>query len=290
MKPQRAIQTLDPFQDFTGHLRSEVAPESRDGYAPFIAGLFGKAPALPHFNWTLKHLRKVEEGRSEAEHIQAQGIAARLANISTRLGINTVYAPDPSAFNGQVVPFARLTQVSDLGDSIRLLHGVQADGIILPRKSACAFSIGGCPVIVVADSEIVVVAHAGLRCLLRWDDPTHVSVVENVAEIFRKRYTRPFAWILFSIRMDRYVHSLTDPQYKQSSERIVGHLRECGYQNSVSNSGCIDLPLIIAAQLQKHGFMLKNTGQNKYLPSSAYDTRWSPPHNHFRNLIVVART
>ncbi len=251
----------------------------------FSVTLFGRSPG-EEFDWSLKHLQR--PGDEETE--QGNELGARLAEIARRYNVTEFYAPSPTDFNGTIVPPAAFTVTIPLPNGVRLHRGVKADGVAdLPRTSSFLLSTGGCPVIVASRHDRVAAAHAGLRCLTRWDDPTHVSVVSNMATCFSASRNPADAWIFWSIRQDRYAHSLTDPAHAEASQRIVKHLQEKEYGIAVSAAGNIDLPTIIRMQLRKNHFSYRNAGQLTYLPPGGYDTRSQPPFNQFRNLIVVAR-
>lgn len=247
--------------------------------------LFGK-PRVGDYNWTLKPFQTPGDEQTVPD------LAGRLAQIGMAYGVQNLYAPSPVDFNGRVVGREDFSKLFHLGENVVLHRGVRADGMELAPRSAFLLSTGGCPIIVAVLGQKVVVAHAGLKCLLRWDasEQEHVSVVENIARRFGTPLSRhPSAWTFWSIRQHRYKHSLTDPRYKDESERIVASIPEKKYGCAVNSEGDIDLPLVIRAQLRQHGFSWRNSGPFAYLPPQGYDTRYPEPYNQYRNLIMVVR-
>ena len=98
-------------------------------------------------------------------------------------------------FNAEVVNHTDLNKWLDLGKGI-VLHrdrSIPADGIFVRRGHAFVMSGKGCPVIIAASDEYLLVAHAGRDSLIDRgavvgeNTRENVSVVESIVEAFQER-------------------------------------------------------------------------------------------------------
>lgn len=241
----------------------------------FTAGLYAGG-----HDWSLRPFKQLGDEINDPER------AARIASVCASHSIRNWYAPVPTDFNARVVSPDGLMARIFVARTACLYRGLLADGVVLPQGSGFMLSVGGCPIVAATDGETFIAAHAGLRSLIRYDDPLHCSVVENVARRF-KDPSRVHLWTFFSIRQARYEHSLTNPKYAEASAKIINDLRDSGYGACFDGNGFIDLPLLIRMQAIEEGMICEGAG-NAYLADSAYDTRSPLPQKDMRNLALIA--
>ena len=240
------------------------------------------------FDWSLRGLQKP----GDAENPNNGELVARLLEIAKRNHVPELLAPSPVDFNGRLCNKDELSVAIPLGDGVLLRRGTRADAIRLERGEALVISTGGCPVIVATGSRGLVVAHAGLKSLIREKSPTYGSVVTTVSQALG---TVHGSWVFWSIRPEYFTHPLKDPVYGAKNERLSAFLKKNGYGDCFwgdPTQGAIDLPAIIRTQFEREHAPRPNRTNETYLPghrdgvSHVGHTRL-PKLSDYRNLILV---
>ncbi len=263
--------------------------------------LFGSTFADEQFvNWSLAGLQKSGDEAKPAN----SALVRRLKDVALAYNVQTLWAPNPTQFNGIITDRSSLTEHIPLSETISLYRGAYADGVELGRDEALILSTGGCPLITITHDDHAIAAHAGLKCLFDFDKPDRKSVVTNAIEyldIPKCRSGRPiYVQMDFSIHPDVYEHPWDHPEWGQKNEMLCREL-EHRWGPSVlvgdRHHGRIDLIALAQQQLLTHNNCVFSTSSTHLPPVRGedasdvhfYHTRMRSPYNTMRNLTVSAR-
>lgn len=136
-------------------------------------------------------LAEIQEQQDVEDHpLLSEG----LRNALREMGIHRCYAPNVSAFSGEVISPIDLRKWLNLGKNIVVYRdrSIGADGIRVPRGHALIASGRGCPFIVATGGDYMFVAHAGFRSLVDFSaasgekpQRTNMGIVYSLAEAFQ---------------------------------------------------------------------------------------------------------
>lgn len=252
-------------------------------------------------NWSLAPLQ-LEGDEFKAE---TKTLVERLGSIATAFGVQTLFAPNPTQFNGIIAKQDDLPQVLKLPGNTHLHRGFFADGIELLPGNGMVLSAGGCPLITAWHGDIVVVAHAGLESLFNLKNPERLSVVDNIVAYFKAsgvgNTSTISARVDFAIPPHQYAHPLNDPEWSEKNQQLCSELTKRWGKDVLwdqyPSRGCIDLVQVIKSQFATHE--CTQVDQGMHLPPTitlsggkqivAYHTRMPKPYCNRRNLIVAMR-
>ena len=218
-------------------------------------------------------------------------LAARVGRALAGLVAINVYAPNPTAFNGEILLRKNLTDVFGLGSGV-LLHRKRepkADGVFLTDKGdAFTFSGGGCGMVVVSLRTDLIAAHAGRESLL-----DRQEVVTDGKEKSRERDLADnilvnlgacggdmhsvHSWPLYFIRPEEFAHRPDDPKHHAYNCAAARYLSaKYGAHAGQVEDGTLymDLPRIFQKQLVERGVPEENIHlEHAYLPRGLPHTR-----------------
>lgn len=253
--------------------------------------------------WSLGPLQEPDDVRKHPE------LAAAVREAVRHLGADRVWAPNPTAFNGEIVQPIELSRVLKLGKGVILFRHKErmADGTFLRHpEDAGIFSAGGCGVIVAVLHDRMLFAHMGRECLI---DRVRVttgkasrrreSVVDGALEAMLSGHVRRdvrdlHVWVLYTIRPEDFLHRYDDPDARHRTyNRLVGpDLQRRGLgggMREVERVGVmLDLPLIARLQLMRHGVPESNIHlEHRYLSDELPHTRKGDGKTRY--LVAIAR-
>ena len=144
-------------------------------------------------NWSLRSIQKQQDANRDFRFEDALYRAFR------KIGARDVFAPNVVLSSAQITESAQLERRIKLGRGIVLFRNqkIPADGVFLRPGESFAMSGAGCPLIIAAAGEFMIVAHAGRDSLVDRGTvagmPTrqNVSVVHSIVEEFGKKRISP---------------------------------------------------------------------------------------------------
>lgn len=251
-------------------------------------------------NWSLAGLQKSGDEK-KGENL---ALMERLTKVARAYDLNTLWAPNPTRFNGLITDRRALTERMPLTERINLYRGEYADGIELRKGEALILSSGGCPMLTIMHNYRVVAAHAGLKCLFDIDNPERASVVDHALRRLdhQGNRTKDFVKVRidFALHPKVYDHPWDHPEWGSKNEKLCRTLmHRWGSAVLVGDHrlGRIDLIALVKQQLQPYrGVVISDdcrhlepvrrddVGDVRY-----YHTRMRAPHNTMRNLTMTAR-
>lgn len=182
--------------------------------------------------------------------------------------VSTLLAPKPSAFNAKVCLPEDLREVIDTGNCVRILRGVDADGVIIPEGQAFYLASADCVTIVATDpkSGLTIAAQGGRDCLIdrkrvNGDGPSreHESVVDAMVARFKEAGINPKYLKVFltcGIGPKEFEHNFFDPKYGQGNIKmcldLVAKWGKAVLDGDITR-GKIVLTEVIRAQFAAHG-------------------------------------
>lgn len=194
-----------------------------------------------------------------AAEMNNPGIRYRMHQMAERYGLERIYAPNPSKFNGVV---AHMEEFDVEWADERVLRGPFADGVLLTEpNTAFAVSSADCPTVVHHEptTGLVTAAHAGLESLHMADGKD--SVIENVISAMRKALGANYglyqpSFIACGIGKGAYFF---DPNHPRFTEKHGELCRSAGrlFLGSVEEIGglnFVDLAELIRLQYMTIGF------------------------------------
>jgi hypothetical protein len=251
-------------------------------------------------NWSLAPLQKKGDELHEAN----ASIVNRLVKIAQAYDVRTLWAPNPTHFNGVITNKHALKEYLRLSDTVRLCRGAFADGIEIKPGEALILSSGGCPLVTIVKRQRVIAAHAGLKCLYDHDNPNRESVIDATMRhlnVIRFRSPDPIeVRIDFAIHPQVYEHPWDHPTWGSKNESLCRELMRRwgpGILHGDPRQGRIDLIALIRAQCRPyHNVVISDSCRHlgSQLPKEGestrfYHTRMRPPYNNKRNLTLSAR-
>ncbi|MBP9711124.1 MAG: hypothetical protein KBD50_02620 [Candidatus Pacebacteria bacterium] len=236
-------------------------------------------------NWSLGPLQEPEDVAKNPD------LAERLNNALRGLGATIAMAPNPTAFNGQVISPVDLTRNLKLGEvHMRCNRSWPADATFLHYYgNAGVFSAGGCGVMVIGYRNQLMFGHAGRESLIDrrcvetegQDRSRSGDLVDNMLDALDVDIDTAkdvWAWPLFFIKPQDFVHRFDDPDarhapYNQAAARYLPRtFAEFGWIDS--EAIYIDLPKIATSQLMKRGVPRNNINlDHAYLADELPTTR-----------------
>lgn len=236
-------------------------------------------------DWSLGPLQEPEDVAKN------RALATRINDALHGLGATIAYAPNPTAFNGEVISPVDLDRNLKLGEvHMRRNRSWPADSTFLIYPgNAGVFSAGGCGVIVIGYRNDLLFGHAGRESLL---DRHYVEtegaarsrpadLIDNMLDalgIDSDTAQEVWAWPLFFIKPEDFVHRFDDPDprhapYNQAAARFLPKTyAEYGWVDK--DAVYIDLPNIAACQLMKRGVPRGNINlDHAYLADELPTTR-----------------
>ena len=195
-------------------------------------------------------------------------LADGICGVLKSMGVHKAYAPHVSPASAKIVETNVLKQI-DLGEERMLYRNCHApaDGVFLGKGRAFVMSGSGCPVIIAAGGDKVVVAHAGRDSLIDrgvvMEVPItreHVSVVNAVVSAFRENDIAPHQIsmrMLFSIPAAVFEHRFDHPQHGQYNLALFRFLNERWPMSIIRRNGAmyLDLETLFEEQARSAGIM-----------------------------------
>lgn len=236
-------------------------------------------------NWSLAPLQKSEDVKKNPE------LAARINVALHGLGARIAFAPNPTKFNGLVIPPMQLIYGLNLGEvTLRRHRDHPADATFLRYPgNAGIFSAGGCGVVVIAYKDTLMFGHAGRESLVDRDRVLTEGLVESrpkdlidnmidALEVKPGEEGEVYAWPLYFIKPEHFSHRFDDPNpehvpYNKAAARYLPKMYpEFGMVNDEGIN--IDLPGIAKNQLMDRGVPEENINlEHAYLSDELPTTR-----------------
>lgn len=206
-------------------------------------------------------------------------LARKLRDAMRHLEADRVYAPNPTAFNAEIIPPSLIDKRLVLGGGIILFRNkaAPADGTFLRSpRDAGIFSAGGCGMLVAVYRGQMIFAHAGRECLLDrvWvksqgahGGRRNISVVDSIMQAFclesLKELAQMHVWPMWFIKPQDFRHMLDDPdpehrKYNAAARSYLPWLYNETCVTPIEGGVLIDLAHIARLQLLRHDLPEEN--------------------------------
>lgn len=230
-------------------------------------------------DWTFRNLG--DPGSPAARHLPA---------IASEIGVQSVLAPSPVAFNGTIIDAEELTTRVELGNGLVIFRNSDkpADGVLLAPGQAYAMSGAGCAVLWgyminphTKDIIRVGAAHMGLKSLLN-------NVAENLFTALGDSPPDMYFGVELSIDPEIFIHEWDHPtdaeRNRQLCEDVVakfGSDAVVGLGTPEERMGRIDLFNIARAHLMRLAVPSQNISCGMRIGKNSvfYTTRESTKRN-----------
>lgn len=278
------------------------------GFGKYYSNTHG---VLEKQDWSLRAFNDVSETGRPRSH----SIMRYLPKIARDHGLGKLlYAPSPRLFNAamcreSVVMHKRISISSDeYHDTVWLLRGADADGILLSRGHTYVVSPAGCPAVALwhEEKKLFAAIHAGRASVINEpalentsDGRPHDSVIDNALDFLgcltdRKAAEGIHAVIAFPIPAEDFTHPFDHPVYgKKNQMRSIMISTKWGIDCTpgledpdLAMEGRIDLDMVIRMQLCLRGVSSENI-QTIPLPPEWYTTRGQAEDKDKRNLVIM---
>ena len=247
-------------------------------------------------SWSLRPMQTQQDAHKNPDLVRG------LRDALSRMGVHRAYAPSVSWANARIVDNRILSEKIPLGDGV-VLHrnrSVRADGVFIEVGQAVVMSVAGCPPVIAAGSEQMLVAHAGRDSLI---DPNaitgkeprkNISVVNAIVEAFEERgisADKIAMCMLFAISAEIFEHKF-DGHGAEYNRALATFVAEKWPRGAIQkrNSVCIDLEEIFLHQALQagvhHAWVAHSLAK---FPAFAHTRDGHPDAPRRRNLIVVKR-
>jgi hypothetical protein len=250
-------------------------------------------------DWSLGPLQKPSDVAKNPE------LSRRVNDALWSIGVETAYAPNPTAFNGKVILPPNLHERLKLGEVwIYRNKAEPADATFLhyPR-TAGVFSAGGCGMLVIAYKDKLLFGHAGRESLTDRkrvmtegkEEGRRKDLVDNMLNELQRSFgfrgmEHVHAWPLYFIKPEDFAHRFDDPlpEHQPYNRAAANYLptryREFGWVDQFGIN--IDLPKVAKSQLMEHGVPEENIHlEHCYLSDELPHTR----NGGGRYLVAVVR-
>lgn len=182
--------------------------------------------------------------------------------------IDTLLAPKPSTFNAKICLPEDLNTTFDTGNGVRIMRGVDADGVIVPEGQAFYLASADCVTIVATDpkSGMTIAAHGGRDCLIDRKrvngeglSREHDSVVDAIVAQFKNAGINAKHLKIFmtcGIGPKEFEHNFFDPKYGAGNIKmcldLIAKWGKTVLDGDITR-GKIVLTEVIRAQFMSHG-------------------------------------
>lgn len=209
---------------------------------------------------------------------QANAVMVRLSHLCGELEISDIYAPRPATFNAEICTPQDLTEkigMSHPHAGYTLYRGCDADGVVVPARSAFFIGSADCITIVAHNPRdgMTIAAHGGRDCLV---DRTRInregpqrrfeSVVDAIMARFHERAAPDLlVFLTCGIGPENFSHLCDDEKYGPGNMRMVlDILAKWGSTCLVGDhfQGKVCLSEIIRAQFIRHGVLPHHIGSD----------------------------
>ncbi len=238
-------------------------------------------------NWTFTHLGD-----------PASPIARRLPDFAKQLGVDTILAPSPVAFNGKIMLSSdALTTQYDLAQGVRVLRNADlpADGILIRPGEIVARSTAGCADLIgwTEDPQTRAIVSTGSAHMGLKSAQNHVC--RNLLEALGGPPEHAYFRIEFAIDPSTFIHEWDRPEDGAQNRLLCESVRDefgpeatPGWGTPEQKLGKISLPAIARSELGRSGVPAFHVQVGRLISTGEifYNTR---DKSGKRNLTLVAR-